>query len=242
MCHDAPMRIRPVVLVHGAWHGAWCWAALQAALEQRGISSCAVELPGHGSSPFPLTDLHGDAAAVTAALADLDGAVLVGHSYGGAVITEAAAGATNVDHLLYIAAFVPDAGESAMSLVRSMPRARTIIGAAITVGDDGVSTLDGDEQIVAALYGHCPPADAAAAITQLTPQPMQNLEQAVTAAAWRTIPSTYLCCAYDGAVHIDHQRLMADRCSHTVTFDTDHSPFMSAVGATADLVESLSRA
>ncbi len=236
------MRIRPLVLVHGAWHGAWCWRALQDALEQRGVPSHAVELPGHGSSPEPLTDLHGDAAAVTAALAEVDGVVLVGHSYGGAVITQAAAGATNVDHLLYIAAFVPDEGESARSLVRSMPAVRTPISAAITMGNDGVSTLEGPEQIIAALYGDCDPADAAAAITQLTPQPMKNLDQPVSAAAWQTIPSTYLCCTHDGAVHIDHQRLMAARCANTVTLETDHSPFLSAVAATADLVESLCKA
>jgi pimeloyl-ACP methyl ester carboxylesterase len=55
------MTSRHVVLVHGAWHGAWCWAALQAELENRGIASLAVDLPGHGASNEPFTDLHGDA-------------------------------------------------------------------------------------------------------------------------------------------------------------------------------------
>ncbi|MGA0194495.1 MAG: alpha/beta fold hydrolase, partial [Ilumatobacteraceae bacterium] len=53
-----------VVLVHGAWHGAWCWAPLQTELDRRGIASLAVDLPGHGSTGAPFTDLHGDAAAV----------------------------------------------------------------------------------------------------------------------------------------------------------------------------------
>ena len=87
-----------VVLVHGAWHGAWCWAALQAELDRRGVPSLAVDLPGHGASPEPIGGLHDDAAAVTALLDHLaSGAAgpitLVGHSYGGAVITQAAAGA-----------------------------------------------------------------------------------------------------------------------------------------------------
>ena len=71
-----------VVLVHGAWHGAWCWSALQAELDQRGIASIAVDLPGHGASTAPLGDLHGDAAAVAAVVDRIDGdVVLVGHSY-----------------------------------------------------------------------------------------------------------------------------------------------------------------
>ena len=98
-----------VVLVHGAWHGAWCFAALQAELDSRGIPSLAVDLPGHGASTAPLGDLHGDAAALTEVLRTVRGpVVLVGHSYGGAVISQAAI-PSNVVHLVYLAAFVLDA-------------------------------------------------------------------------------------------------------------------------------------
>ncbi|MPY95620.1 MAG: alpha/beta fold hydrolase, partial [Acidimicrobiia bacterium] len=58
------MSPRPIVLVHGACHGAWCWAAVQAELDRRGVPSYAVDLPGHGTSLAPLEDLHGDAVAV----------------------------------------------------------------------------------------------------------------------------------------------------------------------------------
>jgi len=78
------------VLVHGAWHGAWCWEPAVAALAADGISAVAIDLPGHGNDPGPMGDLHGDAAHVAAVLDALSGpVVLVGHAYGGAVITEA---------------------------------------------------------------------------------------------------------------------------------------------------------
>ncbi len=81
-----------VVLVHGAWHGAWCWAAVQAELDGRGLASLAVDLPGHGASTLPFTDLAGDAAHVADVVARAARpVVLVGHSYGGAVIGEAGA-------------------------------------------------------------------------------------------------------------------------------------------------------
>ena len=81
-----------VVLVHGAWHGAWCWEPAIAALAAAGVTALAIDLPGHGDDPGPLGDLHGDAAHVSSALDALDGpVVLAGHAYGGAVITEAAA-------------------------------------------------------------------------------------------------------------------------------------------------------
>jgi len=100
------MTIRNVLLVHGAWHGAWCWVALQQALDEIGISSHAIDLPGHGISPLPLGDLHGDAAAVVEALNTLPpDTLLVGHSYGGAVISQAAFHSDRIAHLMYIAAF-----------------------------------------------------------------------------------------------------------------------------------------
>ena len=102
-----------VVLVHGAWHGAWCWDLVVEQLLQQDVPVVAIDLPGHGASTEPLTDLHGHGDAVRAALDAIDGpVVLVGHSYGGAVITNAAAGNTNVKALVYIDAFIPNISET----------------------------------------------------------------------------------------------------------------------------------
>lgn len=236
------MRARRILLVHGAWHGAWCWSALQAELDGRGVPSYAIDLPGHGASPLPLSDLYGDARLVADCIGNLgDDLVVVGHSYGGAVITEAAADAANVTRLVYLTAFTPDVGESVTSLLRSLPSVPSALGRAIQAGDNGTSVLAGDEAIINGLYGACDPGPVAAAIARLSPQTVTSFNQPVTAAAWSTIESTFVTCTDDQAIPIVHQRLMAQRCSATVSLHTDHSPFISAVGDTADILEAISR-
>src|SRR3954447_5826138 len=106
-----------IVLVHGAWHGAWCWERLTPLLDGAGVPSVAVDLPGHGADPGPFTDMHGDADRVRDVLDGIDGdVVLVGHSYGGIVITDIGTH-PNVRHLVYVAAFAIDADETAGNAV-----------------------------------------------------------------------------------------------------------------------------
>lgn len=229
----------PVVLVHGAWHGAWCWASLQAELERRGIASYALDLPGHGASTLPLGDLHGDAAHVAASIDALGrDVVLVGHSYGGAVITEASVRTAHVRHLVYLTAFVLDAEQSLMELYASMPPIETPLSAAMVVQDDGTSVID-PAAAVTAFYAKCPAPVAAAAIERLCPQPFAAFTQKTTGAGWRTIPSTYVRCTEDRAIALEHQTLMSERCTHVHTVVADHSPFSSAIVETADIVEAI---
>lgn len=110
----APALTDTVVLVHGAFHGGWCWDRIVPGLTGAGLTPVVVDLPGHGvGDPGPVGDLSDDAAHVRAGLDGCAGPVLlVGHSYGGAVITEAAAGRADVGHLVYLAAMVPDVGET----------------------------------------------------------------------------------------------------------------------------------
>ena len=224
-----------VVLVHGAWHGAWCFAGLQTELDDRGIASLAVDLPGHGTSLEPLGDLHGDAAHLASVLATIDApVVLVGHSYGGAVISQATA--ANVTHLVYLTAFVPDIGETVMTQLQSMPAVRTMLGDAMVIGGNGCSTINPD-LARDVFYGQCHPAHTLANVARLSAQPFATMTQPLTNAAWRTVPSTYVCCSEDQAIDITHQQLMAARCSRVETLATDHSPFASMPSETADVLE-----
>ena len=222
-----------VVLVHGAWHGAWCWAALQAELDRQGVASIAVDLPGHGASTLPLTDMHGDARHVVDLVEQLDRpVVLVGHSYGGAVITQAAhllgsSSASPVRSLVYLAAFCLDAGESVMSIATSPVGGPVLLGEAILPGPEGTTVLDANK-VHAALYGECSAEVAAAAAARLSPQPMVTFGQPVEGSPWNDIPSIYAVCERDRAVHPGHQRAMAERCEVVHHLDTDHSPFVSA--------------
>jgi len=236
-----PGERRPIVLVHGAWHGAWCWAALQSALDRRGVASYAIDLPGHGASELPLADLHGDAGHVGAVLdrLALTDVVLVGHSYGGAVITGAAAGRTDLAHLVYVTAFALLDGESVMDPLGSLPPEPTALQACMRGNDDGTFTID-PAGAVAAFYGECPPAVAAAAVARLGAQPMSTFTQPVRAAS-ATVPSTYVFCGRDEAIHPHHQAHLATRCGTRVDLDTDHSPMLSAVDELADILADLAR-
>jgi len=165
----------------------------------------------------------------------------VGHSYGGAVISEAAvrvarASAGPVRHLVYLTAFALDEGESIGSLLGSLPRVSVALSAAITPRDDGTSVLE-PGAAAPALYGSCPPAVVAASVARLSPQPMITFGQSVTGAARNGMPSTYVVCTEDRAIAVEHQQAMATRCDTVVTLHTDHSPFVSMVGGTADAIE-----
>ena len=241
--------LRPLVLlVHGAWHGAWCWAALQSELDQHGIASLAIDLPGHGASTLPLSDMHGDAQHVAdIALKIGRPVVLVGHSYGGGVIGEAAHILRNsttapVQHLLYLTAFCLDTGESVGGLAASLPPEDALLNAAILPGPNGASggTLVLDcTKAHDALYGCCPTNVSDAAIARLSPQPMATFGQPARGAPWKTLPSTYVVCEQDQAVHPNHQRIMAERCGAVHSLNTDHSPFVSMTVETAAIIKNI---
>lgn len=236
---------RPVLLVHGAWHGAWCWAALQAELDRRAVPSYALDLPGHGVSLEPLGDLiaHVDhVVAVAERLAPAE-VVLVGHSYGGAVVAGAAAVSGNVSSVVHLASFALLPGESVLDIVLGVPAPRPLLADAMELHDDGTSTLD-PELAPAALYGSCTPELAAASVARLTPHAMASFAQAVPAvdaSRARSIPTVYVRCLQDRAVPIEQQDVMAARCDEVVTLDTDHSPFASSVDEVADVLERLAR-
>jgi pimeloyl-ACP methyl ester carboxylesterase len=235
-----------VVLVHGAWHGAWCWSLLQAELDRRGVPSLAVDLPSHGASIDDATGLHGHAAHVRALLdrlaaRDTGPIVLVGHSYGGAVITQAASSRSDIGHLLYISAFALDDGESVMSALRSMPRHDVDLSAAMTPTSDGSATTLDHTAAPAALYADAPTEVIAAAVSRLCPQANSTMTEHVDGSPRTSVESTYVVCGRDRAVHPEHQSLMAARCTHRLDLDSDHSPFLSAVDDVADIVERTSR-
>ncbi len=101
-----------VVLVHGAWHGAWCWEPLRELLERRGIRTHAPDLRSGGQQPDALTDFYTDAHALRQFTDSIDApVVLAGHSYGGLVVTEASAGSANIRHLVMISTVMFDVDE-----------------------------------------------------------------------------------------------------------------------------------
>src|SRR5439155_25237054 len=112
---------RSIVLVHGAWHGPWAWSKVAGPLRERGFDVHTVNLPSSGPDTGALGDMYGDAAAVRAALDEIDGeALVVAHSYGGAATSEGAAGAGNLAHIVYPTTFTRAERESWRATVRGL--------------------------------------------------------------------------------------------------------------------------
>lgn len=222
------------MLVHGAWHGSWCWERVVDGLTAAGVSAVAVDLPG--------PDLHADIAHVRGALDRVDGpVVLLGHSYGGAVITEAAHHAA-VEHLVYLCAFALAEGETCVSAVPAAGisyegRPSLFEGAVVA---DGAISLD-PATASSCLYNRCDDATATWAVARLRPQPEAVFQQPTESPAWRTKPSTYVVCSDDLAVHPERQRIMAARCSSSVEWDADHSPFLSQPDSVVRLLAELAQ-
>lgn len=232
-----------VVLVHGAWHGAWCFDRVVPLLTAAGLRVTALDLPGHGADPGPFTDLYGDAARLSAALDDRADVVLLGHSYAGAVVTQAG-GHPAVRHLVYLAAFPLDLGEScqAAAVEESAGLSHDDVpglGAVLSVHEDGTSSLLPDA--ATCLYQDCAPSDVDWAMARVERQPMANLGQQPSVIAWRDVPSTYVVCEHDRAVHPGLQRILAQRCGSRRVWPTGHSPFISRPELFLDLLLPLAR-
>ena len=200
-----------VVLVHGLWHDPAHFDLVAAPLRAGGVEVAVPQLH------------RGSLAADTAAVQEVVDAmaappVVLGHSYGGSVIT----GLVGVAHLVYVAAFVPDHGQSAASL----GGAEAPVGAAVRRRSDGCSEIDPD-QAVAVLYADCPDDLAAWAVGLLRPQAPGCGRGIPERVAWRTTASTYAVCAEDRVVDPDLQRRLAQRCTTAREWATSHSPFIS---------------
>ncbi len=236
MCKYSAMSAKvTVVLVPGAWHGAWCFERVIAALSSRGIAAVAIDRPGHGNSTSPRSDLFGDAECVRFAIDAIDGdVVLVGHSYGGCVISVAGHDHPAVRHLVYLTAFVPMETESAMDLVLSTPG--ELSGEDVLVVDDTFTAVVNERFVGPVFYGDCSAEDQSEAAAQLQPQNMISLTQAPGVAAWASTPSTFVVCTLDKAIVPELQHRMAERTTHTVEIEASHSPFWSQPDAVADVL------
>jgi pimeloyl-ACP methyl ester carboxylesterase len=227
----AAPRPRRVLLVHGAWHGAWCWERVLAPLRVLGYAPDAIDLPGHGRSTEPLTDLHGDADAVRARLDAIgEPTLLVGHSYGGMVITDAGTHEV-VAGLAYVAAYMPDAGQTVLGLFTrpALPEGErpSELVAAVGFSDDrSEMRLQGDG-VSGALYRDCEPATQQWALQQLDAQSTVSFTQAPRQVAWRSRPSTYVVCTQDRTIPAWRQRRMAEHADRVIDLPASHSPFLS---------------
>ncbi|MEN0103695.1 MAG: alpha/beta hydrolase [Curtobacterium sp.] len=229
-----------LLFVHGALvrDGAWWWQPTADRLfERTGIRSRAVELPscGETTSGRPAGGLVADAAALRAALDEVDEAIVVGHSYGGTVIAEAGSHPA-VRHLLYVSSYLPDVGQAQSAIMADEPDP-------VSIGDAGDGTLavagydaasfgarflqDADESVQRAAWERVTTQTAAAFVTP------------TSAAGWQGVDSTYLVCTDDRSTTVALQRSHAARATRAVDVPTGHHPFITRPDIVADVVESV---
>jgi pimeloyl-ACP methyl ester carboxylesterase len=229
----------PVVLVHGAWHGPWCWERVTPLLDAASVRWQALDLPTMRDDVDHPTDVHCDAATVRDALDALsEPAVVVAHSYGGMPTTEGAAGHPNIGHIVYLTAYMPDVGEDLIALSAKVPNEPRVN--ALRVDAEKRWMLDPDF-VGPGFYNDCDAATVAWAIEHQRSMAPGAADR-VRAAAWRDRPSTYVICLRDQAVLPELQRMMAKRASRVIEWDTSHSPFASRPELVANLLIDLARA
>ncbi|MGW1888305.1 alpha/beta fold hydrolase [Streptomyces sp. NPDC001970] len=219
-----------VVLVHGGFVDGSGWQGVYDLLSSEGYRVSIVQ--------NPTLSLDGDVAATHQVLDALDGpAVLVGHSYGGVVITEAG-NHEKVSGLVYIAAFAPDKGESVSSLIADPPPGAPV--PPILPPRDGFLFLDRDK--FAASFAADAPADLAAFMADSqVPWGVDALNGAASQPAWRTKPSWYLVATDDRMIPPSAQRAMSERIgATTVEAPASHSVYLSQPDAVADLIRQAS--
>jgi len=205
-----------IVLVHGGWDNSSGWDAVVTALQRRGFPVIA---PAN-----PLRDLAADSAYIRSVLETIKGPiVLVGHSYGGAVITNAAVGVPNVKALVYVAGWALDQNDSIGSLITKFPG--SLIGPATTIGrpyplPDGAQGTDlylTRQGVATAFAADVSPAVQAQIFATQRPFSVDAFNSKSGAPAWKTIPSWYLVTTQDTAIPPATQLFMAKRAHARIT-------------------------
>lgn len=236
------------LLVHGAFHGAWCWERLVPVLEERGHEVRAIDLPGMGADPRPASigTLENYAAhVVEAARKETRKPIVVGHSLGGATISQAGELAPEaIAGLVYLAAVLLPAGVSIAEMhahglfVPPDPPMRIVPA-------DGVGgcVMVPSEDVVPFMYHRTDAEGQARAIAGVGPQPFQPMTapSTVTQERWGSLPRAYIECLDDRIVLLEGQRRAqkALPCDPVISIDSDHSPYYSATGELADALSAI---
>ncbi|GAA3598342.1 alpha/beta hydrolase [Streptomyces osmaniensis] len=217
-----------VVLVHGLWVDGSNWALVARELIDRGLSVTVVQLP--------LSSLADDTAVVRRALAQQNGpTVLVGHSYGGAVISAASHGAAQVEALVYVAAVAIGPGETPNEVLQHYTLSE---GLQATVTDANGYTIMDPQRFPDLFAGDIPRRQAEVLAVSQGPAASACLTQSVAEVGWRERPSWYVLCAHDRTVTPEAQQAIADRLGAKISISqASHAVTLSRPGDVVAAIE-----
>jgi len=222
------------VLIHGAWHGAWCWKNVTPLIEKEGHKVVAPDLPGHGDDTRPIAEIT--LQAYTDRVCQIldeqsDPVILVGHSMGGVVITQTAEyRPERIKKLVYVTAFLLQNGE--FLLQHAEPDTEALVLPNLIMSEDQSYATVKEEALKEIFYADCSDEDVEFAKSRLVPQAAAPFATPVgtTAENFGRVPRAYISCLRDKAISpsIQEKLYKALPCEKVISMDTSHSPFFSA--------------
>lgn len=235
------------VLIHGAWHGGWCWERLAAELTTKGHAVRAPDLPGHGAdpaNPAETTFAHYVDRVLQTLREEPEPVVLLGHSMGGMPISAAAeAEPGRVRALVYLCAFLPRDGESLMAIEGRNPR--STVPSVVVPDPEGRTLTIPAERHRDLFYADLEEEDLPDVQARLTPQPAEPFGAVVSLGeAFAGLPKHYVECTRDGAISIELQRDMVAATPGVTmhVLNADHSPMLARPRELAELLDGIARA
>lgn len=232
------------ILVHGSWHGAWCWNKVVPLLEQAGHKVVTLDLPARGqdTTPIPEVTLMSCVTRIVEHIdAESEPVILVGHSMAGMLITQAAEfRPQSIQRLVYLCAFLPQNGESLLMLAGNDSNSKATPNFIVNEAEGYVDISS--DMIKEVFYNDCSDEDVEWAKSLLVHEPLAPLAAPVSTSegSFGQVYRVYIECAHDNAITITQQRRMntALPCQ-MFTMQTSHSPFISAPQELADILATL---